>query len=71
MTTTNPRTEFSRPPSYDEIHLLIHRAHVERSLYLASLVRRAAIAVRRRGRHVMRRLSPQGRRSHDLSGRAA
>jgi hypothetical protein len=69
MNTTNPRSEFSRP-SIDEIHLLIRRAHVERSRYLASLLRQAAIAARRSSRHVMRRLTASTR-PHDLSGRPA
>lgn len=70
MTTTNPRTEFSHPLSYDEMHLLIHRAGVERSLYLASLVRGAAIAVRRKVRHMTRRLAPSAG-PRDLSRRPA
>lgn len=70
MNITDPRPEFSRPLSFDEVQLLMRRARVERSRYVASALRSAAIAVRRFGRHTMRRLA-SSTRPHDLSGRPA
>lgn len=70
MNIDDPRFEFSRPLSFDEVQHLMRRAHVERSRYVASAFRSAATAVWRFGRHTLRRLASPSR-PHDLSGRPA
>ena len=59
--------ERRRHPTPDEVEIIIARAHRMRSEYMATLVSRAALGVKRYFTPVVERRSPAGRFYHDIA----